>query len=124
MAKETFVTTYSPDKIYVLGEALQKAVYERILQIEKLRAELLKEVTAQLRAACGPNEDPVEKAAGLLIVLEDGYNLSVQARMIRASLERAAEVQREYRELSRFGRTIMKTAHYELSWAEADRFNL
>lgn len=118
------VETYTPHKIFVKGTDLQKLVYERVMQIERLRASLLEEVTKQLRDSCGDTEDPVEKAAGLLIVLEDGYNLGVGARMIRASLQRAAEVQREHRELSRFGRTLLKDAIYELTWEEADRFGL
>ncbi len=118
------IETYTPEKIFVKGSDLQKILYERVLQIEKLRADLLQEVTAQLREACGEEDDPVEKAAGLLIALEDGYNLSTQARMIRASLERAAEVQLEHRELSRFGKTLMREAIYQLTWDEADRFGL
>jgi hypothetical protein len=124
MPKDKVVETYNSDKIYVKGLDLQRVIYERVQQIEKLRADLLQEVTAQLRESCGPDDDPVEKAAGLIIVLEDGYNLSVHARMIRASLERAAEVQREHRELSLFGRTLMRDAIYELTWEEADRFGV
>ncbi len=118
------VPTYSPDKIFVKGSILQKTLLERVHQIEGLRTVILEEITAQLREACGPDDDPVEKAAGLLIILEEGYGLSAVARKIKAFLGRAAELNREHRELSRFGRTIMQDAVYELSWNEADRFGL
>lgn len=126
MAQKTdpAIETYSPDKIFVKGDSLQKKIYERTQQIERHRVTLLNSVTEALREACGPDDDPVEKAAGLLIVLEEGYNLSAEARRIQAYLQRAAELQREHRDLSRFGRTLMNTAIYELTWEEADRFGI
>lgn len=118
------IETYTPDKIFVKGEVLQMKIYERTQQIEYHRTRLLDAITEKLNDACGPDDDPVAKAAGLLIVLEEGYNLNADARAIKALLQRAAELQREYRDLSRFGRTLMRDAAYELTWEEADRFGL
>ena len=122
--KDAAIETYSVDKIYVLGEDLAKSILGRIQQIEQARAALLQEIIKQLKAACGPGEDAVAKAAGLIVALQDGHNLNASARSIRSFLERTAEMDKDHRDLDRFGRTLMKTAVYELTWDEADRFGL
>lgn len=124
MAKSETVETYNPQKIFVKGHTLQAKIYERTKKIEQTRAELLSAIADLIRSACGPEEDPAEKAAGLLIALEEDYNLGAHARSAKSFIQRAAELQREYRDLGRFGRTLMKNAIYELTWEEADRFGL
>jgi hypothetical protein len=116
--------TYSPNVIFAKGSVIQKAIYERTQKLQRLNEDLLLEISAKIREACVGDEDPVEKAAGLLVALENDYGLGAHAMSIKAFIRRASEVQNELRELTRFGRCLMQDAAYELSWDDADRFGL
>lgn len=121
---EKKVDTYGADIIYVRGSVLKQALYERVKKYDELYASLLSQIAGKVTDACGENEDPAEKAAALMVVLEDGYGLSAHALALRSFIQRAAHAQRESRELSRFGRTLMSDTIYELTWDEADRFGI
>ena len=115
------VETYKPEQIFIKGAELQQQIFARADRIEKVHASLLEEITNLLKKGAG---DPAEVAATVLVALADNYNLSAHALSMQAFIQRAAALQAEQRDLIRFGKNLLPTAIYELSWEEADRFGL
>jgi len=122
MSKE--VPTTTPDNIFVTGERLHKAVVQRVTRLEDLRNHIVSEAAELLALACGAEEDVLEKAVELMVALKDGHGLGAQALTVQAYIERCAQINKELRELSRFGNTIQHRFNYRLSWDEAERFGL
>lgn len=121
------------DPVYVSCKALKTAVYERVKKLEQLRDSLHKEVTNLILATnLSTNEEErlaetCKSIASLWISLQDSHNLNAQARRIETTVKYAASIEREYRELHIFLRSIPKNndeIYYALSWEEADRFGL
>lgn len=115
--------TYPTDVIFVKGDRLKVAIYERTQMYQTIFNNIMESVAAKLKAGTGDG-DPFQKAASLMVALEENHSLSVHALEIQSFIKRAAALQKDMREMTIVGRTLLPEAIYELSWEEAEKYGV
>jgi hypothetical protein len=106
------------------GEAVRVAIYERAKRHESERTKCLEELASTLKLATPPGEDTAASCARLMMVLQQGVNLTGAALVARSWLDRAAFLDQEIRELLVIAKNITGNHTYWVSLDEAKRYGL
>lgn len=105
------------------GQLIKRAIYELVRgTLEPGRQRCLDALRAML--SLDNETDPIGKAVGLMVTLEEGIHLSASALAAQAQIQRAATLTREIRELKCIAANLHDSEVYKITLEEAQRYGL
>jgi tartrate dehydratase alpha subunit/fumarate hydratase class I-like protein len=125
MSKETIPVYTNTQTFYIPGSRVQTAIYERAKRHQDEIDRCLLWITSYLAdKASAKNDTPSKLCSSVMLALGVGKNLTSDALMVKAQLDRAIYLTNEVTDLSFIAKNIDSHAVYAITLDEAKRYGL